>query len=80
MISERRGGTTVHLLKHNAKPVPQRNQRRKHDMLTYKEFSHLQHEEEKKETVDAEMKNEDYMDVTSKLKGSKRNRTPVPTQ
>ena len=79
MISERRG-TTVHLLKHNAKPVPQRNQRRKHDMLTYKEFSHSQPAEEKKETVDAEMKNDDYMDVTNKLKGSKRNRTPVPTQ
>ena len=49
-------------------------------MLTYKEFSHSQQAEEKKETVDAEMKNDDYMDVTNKLKGSKRNRTPVPTQ
>ena len=45
----------MHLLKHNAKPVPQRNKRKKHDIVTYEQFSQSQTVEEKKETADANM-------------------------
>ena len=65
----------MHLLKHNAKPVPQRKHRRKHDMLTYEEFSQSKTVEEKKETADATMKDDGFIDVTEKMRGSKRNRT-----
>ena len=44
-------------------------------MLSYKDFSQTQVDEEKKETVDADMKDDEFVDVTNKLKGSKRNRT-----
>ena len=44
-------------------------------MLTYEQFSQSQTVEEKKETADANMKEEDYLDVTGKLRGSKRNKT-----
>ena len=67
----------MHLLKHTAKPVSQRNQRRKHDMLSYKDFSKSHVDGEKKETVDINMKDDEFLDVTHKLKGSKRNRTPT---
>ena len=44
-------------------------------MLSYKDFNQSQVHEEKKEMVDADMKDDEFVDVTNKLKGSKRNRT-----
>ena len=44
-------------------------------MLTYEEFSQTQTVEEKKETADATMKDDGFIDVTEKMRGSKRNRT-----
>ena len=46
-------------------------------MLSYKDFSKSHVDGEKKETVDINMKDDEFLDVTHKLKGSKRNRTPT---
>ena len=76
MLSERRG-TTLHLLKHSAKPSTQRERRKKFVAVEFTNFDHGNQEEEKKDTGDVRMNDASFKDVSHLLRTSKRNKTAV---
>ena len=65
------------MLKQGAKPVPQRRKRQSYEALDLVAFQQQPEEEKKEEKPDERMDNEDFIDVSHRMRQSKRNKTPA---